>query len=122
MKSRMGLTKWVFFGLCGVALTARVSADVRPNPLFSDGAVLQCGQKVPVWGTAGEGERITVAVQGKRAVGICRDGRWRVDLPALEAGGPFEMTIAGKNTITLKNVLIGEVWVCSGQSNMDMTV
>jgi len=77
---------------------------------------------VPVWGTADEGERITVTVQGKKAVAICHDGRWRIDLPALEAGGPFEMTIAGKNTITLKNVLIGEVWVCSGQSNMDMTV
>ena len=97
-------------------------AEVRPHPLFSEGAVLQRGQVVPVWGTADEGEKITVAIQGKKAAGVCRDGRWRVELPALEAGGPFEMTIAGKNTITLKKVWIGEVWVCSGQSNMDLTV
>lgn len=122
MKSRMKLSQGELFALCSVALMSSVWADVRPNPLFSDGAVLQRGQMVPVWGTADEGERITVAVQGKKAAAICRAGRWRVDLPALEAGGPFEMTIAGKNKITLNNVLVGEVWVCSGQSNMDLTV
>jgi sialate O-acetylesterase len=108
--------------LCGVALTFPALADVRPHPLFSEGAVLQRGQMVPVWGTADEGEQISVAVQGKKAVTICRDGRWRAELPVLEAGGPFEMTIAGKNTVMLKNVLVGEVWIASGQSNMDLTL
>ncbi|MFA6547287.1 MAG: sialate O-acetylesterase [Limisphaerales bacterium] len=108
--------------LCIAALTFPVLADVRLNPLFSDGAVLQRGRMVPVWGTADAGEQITVAIQGKKATGICRGGRWRAELPALEAGGPFEMTITGRNTITLKKVWIGEVWVCSGQSNMDLPV
>src|SRR4051812_23048090 len=105
------LTKWALFVLCNVALTSLAPAEVRLNPLFSDGVVLQRGQMVPVWGTASEGEQIAVVVQGKKAVAICRDGRWRAELPALEAGGPFEMTIAGKNTVTLKNVLVGEVWM-----------
>src|SRR6185437_12845982 len=118
----MSLINRAIFGFFITVLASAALADVRPNPLFSEGAVLQRGQTVPVWGTADEGERITVALQGKNAAGICRDGRWRVDLPALEAGGPVEMTIAGKNTITLKNVWIGEVWICSGQSNMDLTL
>lgn len=104
------------------ALTPPALADVRPNPLFSDGAVLQRGEIVPVWGTANEGEQITVTIQGKTAVGICQAGRWRVELPPLEAGGPCEMTIAGKNPIASRRVWIGEVWVCSGQSNMDLPV
>ena len=120
MKTQTGLLRRVLFALCTGALTFPVLADVRPHPLFSEGAVLQRGQAVPVWGTADDGEKITVAVQGKTAAGVCRDGRWRVELPALQAGGPLEMTLAGKNTITLKNMWIGEVWVCSGQSNMDM--
>jgi sialate O-acetylesterase len=77
---------------------------------------------VRVWGSADDGEKVTVSFQGKEASTICRDGHWRVDLPAMEAGGPFEMTISGKNKITLKQVWIGEVWVASGQSNMDLTV
>ena len=104
------------------ALTLPALAEVRPHPLFSEGAVLQRGQKVPVWGTAEEGERITVVVQGKSASGVSRAGGWRVELPALQAGGPFEMTIAGKKKITLNNVWVGEVWMASGQSNMDLTV
>lgn len=97
-------------------------AEVQPHPLFSEGAVLQRGQKVPVWGAAAEGEKVTVTIQGQTATTVSREGRWRVDLPALEPGGPFEMTIEGQNRITLKNVLVGEVWICSGQSNMDMEV
>ena len=118
----LGVVLWLT-GLISPALAvAPAGCDAGPNLLFSEGAVLQRGQMVPIWGPAGEGERITVAVQGRKAAAICRDGRWRVDLPALEAGGPFKMTIAGQNKITLKNVWIGEVWVCSGQSNMDLTV
>jgi sialate O-acetylesterase len=97
-------------------------ADVRPNPIFSDGAVLQRGRTLPVWGTADDGESVTVTVQGRTAGTVCRGRRWRVDLPPLEVGGPVEMTIRGKNTITLRGLLVGEVWVCSGQSNMELTV
>jgi sialate O-acetylesterase len=102
--------------LLGAAATAR--GDVKPNGLFSDGMVLQQGIAVPVWGTAKDGEKITVQFQGQSVVTIASNGRWRVRLKPLKAGGPFVMTIAGENSITLGNVLVGEVWLCSGQSNM----
>lgn len=100
-------------------LTA-VMADVKPNPLFADGAVLQRGQVVPVWGSADEGEKVTVEFGNQKLTTTTQDGKWRVDLKSLEAGGPFTMKISGKNTLEIKNLLVGEVWVCSGQSNMEM--
>lgn len=95
-------------------------ADVTPNPLFSDHAVLQQGRAVPVWGKAAPGEAIEVAIAGqsvKTTAGA--DGRWQVRLEPLRAGGPFTLTIAGKNKIVLSDILVGEVWVASGQSNME---
>jgi sialate O-acetylesterase len=94
-------------------------ADVKPNPLFSDGAVLQRGQTVPVWGTADDGEQVTVELNSQKLTTTAKDGKWRVDLKSLEAGGPYTMKISGKNTIEIKDLLVGEVWVCSGQSNME---
>jgi sialate O-acetylesterase len=93
-------------------------AEVKPNSLFSDGVVLQRGVSVPVWGTANEGEKVTVSFQGQTVVTTARDGRWLVRLKRLKAGGPFTLTISGDNSITINNVLVGEVWLCSGQSNM----
>lgn len=95
------------------------TADVTPNPLFTDGAVLQRGQVVPVWGTAEDGEKVTVEFDKQKVSTTARAGKWRVNLQPLEAGGPFEMKITGKNSVTIKGLLVGEVWVCSGQSNMD---
>jgi len=97
-------------------LTAQ--ADVKPNALFSNGAVLQQGIRVPVWGTARDGEKITVKFQSQTLTATARGGRWLVRLKPLKPGGPLTMTIAGDNTVTLTNVLVGEVWLCSGQSNM----
>ena len=100
-----------------------VQAEVKPAALFSDNAVLQQGMKVPVWGTANDGEKVTVKLQGQEKSATAKDGKWRVDLDALKAGGPFELTIAGeKDTVTLKNILVGEVWIASGQSNMQWPV
>ena len=99
-----------------------VLADVKPNPLFTDGAVLQRGQVVPVWGTADDGEKVTVEFGGQMVSTTARAGKWRVDLQPLQAGGPFEMKITGKNAVTIKDLLVGEVWVCSGQSNMEWTL
>jgi sialate O-acetylesterase len=95
-------------------------AEVKPNGLFSDGVVLQQGLPLPVWGTANDGEVVTVKFQNQTVTTTAKAGRWRLRLPPLKAGGPFVMTIAGENTITLTNVLIGEVWLCGGQSNMEM--
>jgi sialate O-acetylesterase len=102
--------------LAGAGAAAR--AEVKPNSLFSDGAVLQRGIAVPVWGTGKDGERVTVKIQDQTTTTAVRDGRWLVRLKPMKAGGPFAMTITGDNTITISNLLVGEVWVCSGQSNM----
>ena len=95
-------------------------ANVKPGPLFSDGAVLQQGANTPVWGIADPGEKVTVSIQGKQ-VSVTTDaqGHWMVRFPELTAGGPYTMTISGKNSVDIPNVAIGEVWVASGQSNMD---
>ncbi|MEI6279500.1 MAG: sialate O-acetylesterase [Verrucomicrobiae bacterium] len=101
-----------------LALSSSAWAEVKPNPLFTDGAVLQQGIEVPVWGTANDGEKVTVTFDGQNASTVAKDGRWMVRLKPHKAGGPFSLAIAGENTVTANNVLVGEVWVCSGQSNM----
>jgi sialate O-acetylesterase len=91
----------------------------KPAALFSEHAVLQQGKPVPVWGTARPGEKIRVswdAVSAKTVTGD--DGRWRVTLPALPAGPATDLVIAGDTTITIPDVITGDVWLCSGQSNM----
>ena len=104
--------------LSGFTISYVAWAEVKPNPLFSDGAVLQQGIEVPVWGTAKEGEKVTVGFDGENASATAKDGKWMVHLKPHKAGGPFTLTIKGENTVTINNVLVGEVWVCSGQSNM----
>lgn len=94
-------------------------AEVKTEALFSDGLVLQQDVPVPVWGTAKDDEKVVVTLQEQTATVMATHGRWSVRLKPLKAGGPFTMTIAGENTITLHNVLVGEVWLCSGQSNME---
>ena len=97
--------------------------EVRIHSLFQDNVVLQRDTMVPIWGTADPGEQITVKVGDQQAsVTANSQGRWKVGIGPLKAGGPFEMTASGKSTITLHNVAVGEVWICSGQSNMEMAV
>jgi sialate O-acetylesterase len=105
-----------------MALAVTANADVKPNPIFSDNAVLQRNIAVPVWGTADNGEKVTVSFQNQIVSTTAKDGKWLVKLKPLQAGGPFTMTIAGRNKVEIKNLLVGEVWVASGQSNMQMTV
>jgi sialate O-acetylesterase len=102
-------------------------ADVHPNPLFSDHMVLQQGVELPVWGTADAGEKVTVTLGSSSQIATAgADGNWMLKLPAQKAAGldapATEMTIAGKNSVTVKDVLIGEVWLASGQSNMQFPV
>ncbi|TKB98686.1 sialate O-acetylesterase [Pedobacter cryophilus] len=106
----------IFLLLLGGKLSAKV---ILPS-LISDGIVLQRDIKIPIWGWADNGEEVTVSFNGKTYVaktGI--DKKWKVMLNPVKAGGPFEMKIVGTNTITVKNILIGDVWLCSGQSNME---
>jgi sialate O-acetylesterase len=102
-----------------VIICATAKADVTPNSLFSNNAVLQRGVAVPVWGKAAEEENISVDFAGQHLNTVAKDGKWMVKLKPLKAGGPYTMTIRGNNTVTLTNILVGEVWLCSGQSNME---
>ena len=72
-----------------------------------------------MWGTADEGEKVAVEIAGRKAETVAKDGRWLVWLPELPVGGPYTLTIRGTNTVTLQDVLVGEVWICGGQSNME---
>lgn len=94
-------------------------ADVKLPKLISDGIVLQRDANIPVWGWAAANEKITVTFNGKKyKTQATAAGDWRVTLPKMKAGGPYTMTIAGKNTVEVKDILIGDVWLCAGQSNM----
>ena len=108
--------------LAACALSAR--ADVTLPAIFSDHMVLQRGTRVPVWGVAAPGEKITVAFAGQtQSTAADPDGKWQVAFANLTvSAAPQTLTIKGNNTITLQDVLVGEVWLGSGQSNMAMTV
>ncbi|MCX7013099.1 MAG: sialate O-acetylesterase, partial [Candidatus Sumerlaeota bacterium] len=116
------MKKTVVATLAWIALAFAARADVKLPALFSDNMVLQQGMEVPLWGWADDGEKVTVEFEGQKVEATARGGAWKVELAALQAGGPFEMKVAGKNTITVHNVLVGEVWVCGGQSNMALQV
>jgi sialate O-acetylesterase len=91
--------------------------------LFSNHAVLQQGVTVPVWGTADKDEQITVELNGQRKQTREVNGKWMLQLDPLTAGGPYVMTITGRDTtLTMNDIYVGEVWVCSGQSNMKRTL
>lgn len=110
--------------LLSVLAAGFVQADVKLPAVFGDHLVLQRGKPVAVWGTADPGEEVSVtfAEQTKKATAD-KDGAWKVALDKLEASAEGrELKVKGKNEITFKDVLVGEVWICSGQSNMGMTV
>ena len=106
-----------------LASTVPATAELTPNPLVSDGMVLQRGTTVPIWGTADDGAEVTVSFRGQQIKANAEGGKWEAHLQDLEAGGPDELSItSGDQTITIKDVLVGEVWICSGQSNMQWTL
>ncbi|NUQ62340.1 MAG: sialate O-acetylesterase [Pirellulales bacterium] len=106
-----------------VLLVSAAFADVTVPSFFSEHMVLQRGIETPVWGWADPEEKVTVTVPGQtKSIAAGADGKWSVRLAALEAGGPLQLVIQGKNRIEINDVVVGEVWLCSGQSNMAMTV
>src|SRR5215211_8162181 len=106
-----------------LALADPARADVRVPSVVGDNMVLQQGRKARVWGRAEPGERVTVTFRGEKATATAdARGRWEVFVGPHKAGGPFELTVAGRNTLNFRNVLVGEVWVCSGQSNMEWSL
>ena len=112
--------------LCAVLFCAfDMYAKVTLPQLFQQGMVVQRGKVIPVWGKADAGERIVVTLNKKQAATTAAaDGRWRVDLPAMKAGGPYTMEVRGERgeVREIGDVLVGDVWLCSGQSNIDVTV
>jgi len=117
---------YVLLILCCLLFFPAVSlfAEVRLPRLFGDNMVLQAGAWVPVWGRAEPGEKVTVELMGGSAAAVADEsGRWKVLLEPMTAGaGPYRMKVSGRNAITIENVAVGEVWLCSGQSNMAMEV
>lgn len=107
-----------------LCLGAHLHANVVPAPLFTDNAVLQRDKPIPVWGTADAGEKVAVTFAGETvATTADASGRWRVTLPAFPARSePVDLVIRGNNTVTLANIVVGEVWLSSGQSNMEWIV
>ena len=96
-------------------------ADVRLPNVFGSHMVLQRRKPVPVWGWADAGEKVTVTLANQtKTAKTGKDGQWRISLDPMEAGGPFQLVVKGKrNAVTFDDVLAGEVWICSGQSNME---
>jgi sialate O-acetylesterase len=115
--------------LAPLLLAARLAAaDPAPAPVlapvFGDHAVLQREKPVPVWGTAAPGETVTVTFHGQSAAAAAGpDGRWSVTLgPFAASADPSDLTVAGRSSLVLHDIVVGEVWLCSGQSNMEFTV
>ena len=95
-------------------------ADVRVPALVGDNMVLQQGKKVRIWGWANPNEKVSITFDGKKTEATTdAQGHWETFIGPLKAGGPFELTLSAGNTLTIKNILVGEVWICSGQSNME---
>lgn len=117
--------KPIRFALAGLACTiaAPTFADVKLPAIFSDNMVLQKMDRAPFFGTADKGEKVIVKVGTVSDEAIAGDdGKWKLAIDTHSLSGPVEISVAGKNTITIKNAIIGEVWIASGQSNMEFTV
>jgi len=111
------------FLLISFLSTITLHGQVRLPKLVSDGMVLQRDADVKVWGWAAPGEKVVVNfMDASYSAETRNDGMWSVTLPKLKAGGPYEMQITASNNIIVKDILIGDVWVCSGQSNMEMSM
>jgi len=127
-QTRVILVKsFAIFFLITVLSACQTSIELAKNitvsTLFSDNMVLQQKQEIPVWGSAEPGGEVTVILNDEEKKSIVdQDGKWSVNLSPVTAGGPYELLIKGEKTIKIKNVLVGEVWICSGQSNMEMPV
>jgi sialate O-acetylesterase len=103
-----------------LSLGKRAQAEVHVPSMIGDNMVLQQGPRARIWGTAQAAERIKATFVGQTMHAIAdSQGRWQMFLGPVKAGGPYVLTISGSNTLTFNNVLVGDVWICSGQSNME---
>jgi sialate O-acetylesterase len=101
--------------------TTPLHAEIRLPKVFGSHMVLQQGKPIQLWGWANPGETATAQIAGAKQSTVANDkGEWKLSLPAMKAGGPHALKVNGTNEVVLENVMIGEVWLCSGQSNMEM--
>lgn len=115
--------KYLLLTLAFSALSVFAFANVKLPKIFGDGMVLQRDQQIVVWGWAAGGETVAVSFHNqKKTTKAGKDGRWKVLLQPEAAGGPYTLVVNGKNTTTVNDVLVGDVWICSGQSNMEWPV
>jgi len=115
--------RWLAAVITTLLTASTACADVKVPNIFGDHMVLQQGQKNKVWGQAAAGEAITVSIDKQTQKTTAEaDGTWSVWLDPLAVGGPYELTIKGNNEIKITDILVGEVWICSGQSNMQWSV
>jgi sialate O-acetylesterase len=120
--SPRGLWHWLLFGVIFLSTLAQLHATVRLPAIFGDHMVLQQASKLPIWGWAAPGETVTVTFgKQQRATTASADGKWRMDLePVQPSSEPSRLTVSGKdNTVVFDDVLVGDVWIASGQSNME---
>ena len=119
------MNKQLFLWAALLACSVTVSAKVTLPQMFQNGIVLQRGKPIPVWGKADAGDAITVTLNKKKVTTTAdANGRWRVDLPVMKAGGPYILEVSDEKSegIQINDVLIGDVWLLSGQSNIDVTI
>jgi sialate O-acetylesterase len=121
--ARFFLSRFVSAAIVALCIHHAAGAAVRLPAIIGDGMVLQRDSKISIWGLADPGEQVAIAFLGKsfktKADGA---GRWSVSLGPYPAGGPYEMAIVGKNSVRLKDILMGDVWLASGQSNMELAL
>ena len=117
----------ILFLCIALACFSVTEAKISLPQLFQSGMVLQRGKPIPVWGTAQPGEKVTILFNKKQYSTIAdTEGRWRIDLPKMKAGGPYTLEVKSEEVksdgVVLDNILIGDVWLLSGQSNIDVTI
>ncbi len=120
---KLFLATFTILWLCMLAIAEEPQQKPFLHPLFSDNMVIQRDVKAPVWGWTTPRSEVTVELDGAKV--SCKagdDGKWMAVLPPHKAGGPFTLKVTGAETFTKSNVMIGDVWICSGQSNMEMGI
>lgn len=118
---RFAITCFVSLFSIGLMATRGIRADVKLPSVLNSHMVLQRDMPIPVWGWAAAGEKVTITIGASSATATAdADGKWKVSLPAMQADGKtYSLKVVGNNTVTLEDILIGDVWVGSGQSNME---
>jgi sialate O-acetylesterase len=112
-----------FLSIIIIFITTHAFGNVKLPKFFGDNMVLQRDQKITIWGWADSNEKIKVKFNKQTTSSVAdKYGNWSVTLEAEKAGGPFQLIINGNNQIIIKNILLGDVWVCSGQSNMEWSL